>query len=185
MRQHSLRRLFILAGLAGLILTTLLALNGAVSEARPKLGRLPKESLANNQLRMLNGRQFSLAELRGKVVVLDFFAVWCGHSKQHIPTMTNFGESDQQRGLQIIGLAVQDGDTTPDRVAKFINEFKIAYPVGMIKDPVFSDYVSDRDVSVPQTLIYGRDGRLVAHYTGHDNKQDAEIAETIRRELAK
>ncbi|MDQ3012949.1 MAG: TlpA family protein disulfide reductase [Acidobacteriota bacterium] len=150
-----------------------------------KIGELPKDSIARRQLRMTDGRQFTLAEMHGKVVVLDFFAVWCGHSRQHIPTLTKFTEDDNKRGLQIIGLAVDDAESTPKRVAEFIQQMKITYPVGMIEDPVFVKFVESKDVSVPQTLIYGRDGRLVAYFIGHDATIDSEITAIIKRELDK
>ncbi|MGE0131370.1 MAG: TlpA disulfide reductase family protein [Blastocatellales bacterium] len=170
---------------AGLSFAISLALSFSNTEAKPKIGKLPKESVANHQLRMLDGRQFSLAGLRGKVVVLDFFAIWCGHSRHHIPTMLKFGDAEKEGVLQIIGLAIKDSESTEDRVKKFIQEMKITYPVGMISDPEFSDYVTSKDVSVPQTLIYARDGRLAAHFSGHDDKIAADIAATINRELVK
>lgn len=151
--------------------------------AKPKIGQLPKDSIAKRPLTMLDGRQYNLVDLRGKVVVLDFFATWCGHSKQHIPTMTRFSEADYQRGLQIVGLAVEDDRTTRARVEYFIREMQIAYPIGMVSDPVFSKFVDSRDVSVPQTLVFARDGKLVAHFAGHDESVANELTATIRREL--
>src|SRR5262245_22424311 len=155
------------------------------AEANQKVGKLPKESTANHPLRTLDGRQFSLSGLRGKVVVLDFFAVWCGHSRAHIPTMTGVKGDGPESGLQVIGLAVKDRESTEERIRKFIREFNIKYPVGMISDPDFSDYVQSKDIGVPQTLVYGRDGRLVAHFSGHDDRLAEQITATINRELAK
>jgi peroxiredoxin len=170
--------MFLLAGVS-------VALLPVVTTAKLKVGELPKDSVARQTLRMTDGKYFSLAEMRGKVVVLDFFAVWCGHSRQHVPTMTRFTEEDNKRGLQIIGLAVDDAESTPKRVAEFIQQMKITYPVGMIEDPVFRKFVESKDVSVPQTLIYGRDGRLVAFFNGHDDSVDAQITATVKRELDK
>jgi thiol-disulfide isomerase/thioredoxin len=123
--------------------------------------------------------------LRGKVVVLDFFAVWCGHSREHIPTMTKIRGAGPGDALQVIGLAVKDRESTDARVKKFIQDLNITYPVGMVTDPDFSDYVQSKDIGVPQTLVYARDGRLAAHFSGHDDRIAAEIAATISRELAK
>ncbi len=173
---------------AGICIASILGFlgsGGSVTEAKAKIGKLPKDSVANHPIRTFNGKQFSLTGLRGQVVVLDFFAVWCGHSKQHIPTMTRFTEADRERGLQIIGLAVQDSESTSERIAQFIKDFKIAYPVGVVKDNVFSGFVDSNDVSVPQTLVYGRDGRLLAHFSGHDSKVDAELTSIIKQELEK
>ncbi len=178
-------RLAILLVIAVPSLALLLALSITRSEAKPKIGKIPKESVANRQIKTLDGEQYSLAGLRGNVVVLDFFAVWCSHSRVHIPMLTRFGAADRERGLQIIGLAVDDAESKPERVRKFIEEMKIAYPVGMISDPDFASYVESKDVSVPQTLIYARDGRLIAHFSGHDDKVASELSGTIRRELEK
>jgi thiol-disulfide isomerase/thioredoxin len=174
-------RFIILSSLCLITLSSISIFWGAA--AKVKVGKLPKNSIANHQLQTIDGRQFSLAGLRGKVVVLNFFAVWCGHSKQHIQTLTRL--DSEQDGLQIIGLAVECPESTPERLAQFINEFKITYPVAIVKDRVFSKYVESRDVSVPQTLIYGRDGRLAAHFAGHDSKVDAELTATVKRELEK
>lgn len=163
----------------------LLALLFSSADANPKIGKLPKDSVANHQLRMLNGQQFSLAGLRGKVVVLDFFAVWCGHSREHVPTMVKIKEAERDGQLQIIGLAVKDRESPEDRVKKFIQDMKISYPVGMIADPTFTDYIESKDIGVPQTLIYARDGRLAAHYSGHDDRIAAAINAAITRELVK
>ncbi len=178
-------RLTILSIIAALSLALLLPLSGSNSEAKPKIGKLPKDSVANRQIQTFDGETFSLAGLRGKVVVLDFFAVWCTHSRQHVPTMTQFGAAERERGLQVIGLAVDDPESTPDRVRKFIAEMKIAHPVGMISDFDFTGYVGSKDVSVPQTLVYARDGRLAAHFTGHNDAVASELTAAIKRELEK
>jgi thiol-disulfide isomerase/thioredoxin len=175
----------LLPAITGICLALTLLLPGMGTEAQVKVGKSPKDSVAKRQIRTLDGKQYTIAGLRGQVVVLDFFAVWCGHSKKHVPTLTQFGDEERQQGLQIIGLAVQDTESTSERIAQFIKDFNITYPVGTVQDTDFSKYVQSRDVSVPQTLVYGRDGRLVAHFAGHDSKIDADLTETIKRELAK
>jgi thiol-disulfide isomerase/thioredoxin len=181
-RRHR-ARVFLFSTIIGLSLAAFSIYAVTTTSAKPKIGQLPKDSLARHTLTMLDGRKYNLADLRGKVVVLDFFASWCGHSKQHIPTMTKFTADDQQRGLQIVGLAVEDDRTTRTRIDYFIREMGIAYPVGMVSDPVFSKYVDSKDVSVPQTLVFARDGKLVAHFAGHDENVANELTAIIKREL--
>jgi thiol-disulfide isomerase/thioredoxin len=155
----------------------------AATVASPKIGKLPKENVATWKLRTLNERELSLSEMRGQVVVLDFFAVWCSHSREHIPSTVRLSQAEDLRGVQFVGLAVQDDRTTSDKVQSFISEHKIAYPVAMISDPAFSRYVDSRDISVPQTLVYGRDGKLAAHFNGHNEKTEEALRNIIRREL--
>jgi thiol-disulfide isomerase/thioredoxin len=183
--QLNISRGLILSAVAFLLFAAKPASMGPITEAKVKIGKSPKESIAAHPIRTFDGQQFSLAGLRGRVVVLDFFAVWCGHSKRHVPTLAKYGDAERERGLQIIGLAVQDSETTSERIAQFIKDYKLSYPVGVVKDHIFSEFVESRDVSVPQTLVYGRDGRLVAHFNGHDERVDAELTAIIQRELEK
>ncbi len=76
-----------LSAIIGLSLALLLAFGALGSEAKDKIGKLPKDSVVRRQVTSLDGRHFSLAALRGQVVVLDFFAVWCGNSRAHLPTI--------------------------------------------------------------------------------------------------
>lgn len=180
---HSLariRRVALLSLLTGLALTCL-----PVSQAAGKIGKQPKDSVARRQLTMLDGSQHSLMALRGKVVVLNFFAVWCGHSRDQVATLTKLSDAESSRGLQVVGLAVEDDRTNEAKVRSFVSDHKINYPTGMVNDPVFMEYVSSRMVDVPQTLVYGRDGRLVAHYIGQNTAQDAALEAAVRQELDK
>jgi thiol-disulfide isomerase/thioredoxin len=153
---------------------------GSEAGSKAKIGHLPSDKVASRSLKTLDGKQFSLSSLRGQVVVIDFFAVWCAHSRDHLPALNRFNSTPQ---LQIIGLAVEE-KTTSDLLTKFINENKVGYPVGMVDDQTFSGFVG-KDISVPQTLVYGRDGKLVAHYIGQSPEVDADLVAKIQAELSK
>lgn len=182
-KHHSIR-ILVLSVIAGLSFAALVTFSG-VATAKVKIGELPKDSVAKFPLRMSTGQPISLADLRGKVAVINFFAVWCGHSRLHVQALTKYGEEESKRGLQIVGLAVDDAETTPQRVSEFIHQMKITYPVGLVTDDVFKKYVESKDLSVPQTLVYARDGKLVAHFIGHDDSVAAELDAAIKRELEK
>ena len=174
----------ILSIVAGLSFAALLAFT-VNTQAKVKIGEQPKSSVAKFPLRMSTGREISLMDLRGKVAVINFFAVWCGHSRLHTQALTKYGEDETKRGLQIVGLAIDDAETTPQRVSEFIAQMKITYPVGLVTDDVFKKYVESKDLSVPQTLVYARDGKLVAHLVGHDESVAADLDVAIKRELDK
>lgn len=181
---HHSTRIIIFSLIAGLGFVALLTFSGT-TEAKVRIGELPKDSVAKFPLRMSTGQGISLMDLRGKVAVINFFAVWCGHSRLHVQSLAKYGEEENKRGLQIVGLAVDDAETTPQRVSEFIHQMKITYPVGMVTDDIFRKYIESKDVSVPQTLVYARDGKLVAHFVGHDDALAAELDATIKRELDK
>ncbi len=156
-----------------------------ISQAKVKVGSFPKETVAKYPLRTMDGREYSLAGLRGQVVVLDFVAVWCAHSRDHIPTVNRFDDEDRERGLKIIGLIINDRETSQSRVQQFVKDQKVEYPITLISQDLFERFIDSKDTDVPQTLVYGRNGRLAAHFVGHDATIDAQLTTMIKQELDK
>ena len=152
-----------------------------LTEAIGKVGKLPKDSAAQIKLNPVDGGQHSLMSLRGRVVVLDFFGMSCAHSRDHIKeTMTGMAPSDD---LQIIGL--ESEYSSVERVKQFIKDQGITYPVAQITENDFMNFVDSRDLSAPQTLVFGRDGKLVLHNYGHNAKTEADLKAAIAGALAK
>ncbi len=170
------------SSLLAVVCTLVLSLNGLPGEATARIGQMPKDNIARQQIQPFNGGSVSLASLRGDVVVLDFFATWCGHSRLQVPTVQRLAEQEGPRGTRVIGLAVEEREAT---VQQFVKDHQISYAMATVTDPVFGGFVESRDVSVPQTLVYGRDGRLAGHFVGHSAELDAELVATVRRELDK
>lgn len=152
------------------------------SEAVTNVGKAPKESVAQIKLSAVDGRQFSLAGLRGKVVVLDFFAIKCVHSRDHIiDTMNSYTDAEFDKGLQIIG--VESESSSVEQVRRYIKDQRMIYPVAQVDEPTFIRYVDSRDLSAPQTLVFGRDGKLLLHTIGHSDKNEAAIKAAVQKGL--
>jgi thiol-disulfide isomerase/thioredoxin len=188
MRFHSAARSSFLSLLAtAILLSILFASLPAVPTAHAKIkpGNFPKEAAAKHLLRTLDGREYSLVGLRGQVVVLEFLAVWCVHSRDQVPTLNKFDDEDRERGLKIIGVILTDTETSQQRVQQFIKDQKIEFPITMLSYDMFEKYIESKDTGVPQTLIYGRSGRLAGHFEGQDANVDALITAAIKQELNK
>ncbi|HEX4948140.1 MAG TPA: TlpA disulfide reductase family protein [Blastocatellia bacterium] len=154
------------------------------SEAVTKVSAAAKVPTEQIKLTTVDGQQFTLAGLRGKVVVLDFFAMQCAHSRDHIrETMTQFSSEQINQGLQIIG--IESESSTADQVRQYIADQKINYPVAQIDEPTFAQFVKSRDLSAPQTLVFGRDGKLVLHTNGHSTENEARIRAAVQKALDK
>jgi thiol-disulfide isomerase/thioredoxin len=178
-------RALVLSCLAAALCLLLLVVGLPVSQAKIKIGNFPKDSVAKHPLRTLDGREYSLAGLRGQVVVLEFLAVWCVHSRDQVPALNKFDEEDRERGLKIIGLILNDTETTMPRIQQFTKDQKIEFPLTTISYDLFEKFVESKDTAVPQTLIYGRNGKLAGYFAGHNNEIAEQLTTLIKQELDK
>ena len=179
---HNLRLFLATVGLLTLFVFT--PSTAFQTEAVTKVGKAPKESVAQTKLNTVDGQQFSLASLRGKVVVLDFFGMRCAHSRDHIKeTMTQFTDAHFSQGLQLIG--IESESSSADQVRQYIADHKLNYPVAQIDEATFIQFVNSRDLSAPQTLVFGRDGKLLLHTLGHSAKNEAAIRDAVQKALEK
>src|ERR1700740_1249804 len=89
------------------------------------------------QLNDLDGKSFSLAEAKGKIVLLNFWATWCGPCRAEIPDLIVLQEKYRDQ-LQIIGLTVDDDDAS--MIKEVVAETRINYPVAMSPPEVRMQY---------------------------------------------
>jgi thiol-disulfide isomerase/thioredoxin len=126
-----------------------------------------KPANLNFTLKDADNREVSLAQFKGKVVVIDFWATWCGPCKVEIPHFVEFQEKYGPRGLQIVGISVDD---TADKLAPYIRDMKMNYPVlqGLDHDDVQDAY--GPIVGIPVSVVISRDGKICATHTGLTGK---------------
>ena len=109
----------------------------------------------------LNHQTLELANYRGKVVLLDFWATWCTPCRDEIPRFVAFQNKSRERGLQVIGISMDD-DAKP--VREFYQQLKMNYPVALGNEKVAEAYGGV--LGLPITFVIGRDGRVAAKHIG-------------------
>ncbi len=144
--------------------------NNAAATARP-----PQPSPANpvalpatvmeTSINLLDGKAKKLTDYAGKVVIVDFWATWCGPCRQEIPHLIEMARDYKSKGVEVIGLTTENPQTDAEDVKKFTKEFKITYPVGWANPQMQVGLMSGRN-GIPQTLILGRDGKVRNHFVG-------------------
>ena len=80
------------------------------------------------QLKDLDGNPVRLADLRGKVVWLNFFASWCPPCQQETPILRTLSDTYRDRGLEVVGISVQE--TTASDVKAYADRYRLRYPIG-------------------------------------------------------
>jgi peroxiredoxin len=122
----------------------------------------PKANL-DFTLKDMDGKDVTLSDLKGKVVLLNFWATWCPPCRLEIPWFVEFQEKYRKQGLRVVGISVDD---PPEALAPFARQFKINYPlvVGLEREDVQQAYGGI--FGVPMTFIIGRDGRICVKHVG-------------------
>jgi thiol-disulfide isomerase/thioredoxin len=117
---------------------------------------------------LLDGRRASLADHRGEVVVLDFYATYCPPCREEIPHLVKLQKRFGPQGFRVIGLNVggaEDQAKVPDYVRDLDIQYQLANPDEEVVD-MFLAGVSD----IPQTFVIDREGKLVERFVGYDTE---------------
>src|SRR6266699_24471 len=113
------------------------------------------------QLNDLNGQPVSLAEAKGKIVLLNFWATWCGPCRAEIPDLVDLQKRYADK-LEIIALATDEDD--PDEVRRFVQHSGINYRVAITPDEVRRDYGGI--AALPTSFVIDPQGRIVQKHVG-------------------
>ncbi|HUI57535.1 MAG TPA: redoxin family protein [Bryobacteraceae bacterium] len=132
---------------------------------------LPKGDLAGKdavafEIKSLDANSYSLAALKGKPVLLDFWATWCGPCRKSIPVVEKLYQDFKAQGLVV--LAIDAGEERAV-VEEFLKKSPLPYPVVLSAD---SGIVASYQVSAfPTFIMIGRDGKIVAHEIGYGGEE--------------
>jgi peroxiredoxin len=125
-----------------------------------------------------DGRNLNMADYRGKVVLLDFWATWCGGCKVEIPWYMEFDEKYKGHGLAVIGVSMDEDGwkavrpfLARERDPETGGKTAMKYPVVIGNDTLAKEY---NLTSMPMTLLIDRKGRIALSHTGVVNKVDFE-----------
>jgi peroxiredoxin len=129
------------------------------------------------QLKTFDGKAVSLADYRGQVVLLDFWATFCPPCVQALPELQALHTKYGARGFSVVGVTVEDRAAL---VQKATSRAKVTYPILQGTADVWNGYKVN---ALPSMILVGRDGNIIKRYGGEGDKQ-AMLAE-IERALAR
>jgi thiol-disulfide isomerase/thioredoxin len=128
-------------------------------------------------LETLDGKNMRLSDLRGKAVLLNFWATWCGPCKIETPWLVELQKEYGSQGLQVIGVAMDDSGK--DDIEKFAKDMGVNYPVLLGKEAVGDAYGGVP--ALPETFFIGRNGKIVDRIIGLKGR--GEIEDSIKKAL--
>jgi thiol-disulfide isomerase/thioredoxin len=128
-------------------------------------------------LQSLDGKTTHLSDFRGKAVLLNFWATWCGPCKIEMPWFVDLQKEYGSQGLQIVGVAMDDASTQD--IAKFAKDMGVNYPILIGKESVGDEYGGVP--ALPESFLIARDGKIVDKIIGLRGK--AEIEDAVKKAL--
>ncbi len=149
--------------------------NKNTEQPRVAVNNTPRTPAPDIELTTLEGQPFHLSSLRGRVVILNFWATWCIPCRAEIPQLNVIQRELGDKGLTIVGAAIDD---TPEAVKDFQNDIKQEYTVLMGSDAVKQKFGGIP--SLPTTYIIDREGNIVEKIIGG---RDREAFESVVKPL--
>ncbi|MBM4351387.1 MAG: TlpA family protein disulfide reductase [Deltaproteobacteria bacterium] len=126
-------------------------------------------------LKTIEGHEVALSGLRGKVVLLDFWATWCGPCKESIPHLIQLYKSYQDKGFELIGMSTDKaGDV--EMVRRFVKSMDIPYPIIMTPDEVARNY---KVTGLPTTVLIDKEGKVREKIVGFNSAIGQQIAARV------
>jgi thiol-disulfide isomerase/thioredoxin len=168
MKQSFLRWFLILS----LCLGGIIALPRCGKESKEKESSFP--AAPDFTLRSLDGQEITLSELKGKVILLDFWATWCSPCRESIPHFIQLYKTYQKKGLGVVGINMDKRDM--ETIRQFAMSMDIPYPVVMTSDQVERDY---RVIGLPSTIIIDKKGRIREKIRGFTSEIAKQITAVV------
>ena len=156
--------------------------NGETAEEMFTSSPLLGKQAPDFELPNLQGKKVTLADYKGKALLINFWATWCGPCKMETPWLVELAKEYEPKGFEIVGIDTEDDDVKPSDAAgwardkaaveRFVKQQQMPYPVLMGGDSISNEYGGLE--AMPTSFWVDRSGKVIASQMGITSKADME-----------
>jgi len=142
------------------------------------MGKLPRTNLRDLQKR--------LAQQKGKVVVLNFWATWCQPCVEEFPALVRLYNNYRKKGVTVIAVSVDDPETADELVQPFLKRHRATFPVLVLNedsDRFIRNFDKEWGGEIPRTYLYSKSGKRLKAWSGSRTYQEfeKEVKEALKQ----
>jgi thiol-disulfide isomerase/thioredoxin len=161
--------------------STVSANTNDASPEKKKINYPPAPSaIMQADVKLLDGTTFKLQDKKGKVVLVNLWATWCGPCINEMPHLNEMQEKFKDKGFEIIGLDIDE--ESKEEIDAFAAKQKLNYQLGWSGNAVKNEFVKVTKLDgIPQSILINRDGQLTGVFTGGSPSVVNKMKETVEK----
>lgn len=131
----------------------------------------------------MDGGKFKLEDYKGKVVLVNLWATWCGPCRNEMPHFIELQDTLRDKGFEILGLDVDE--ESPEMVKDFAGKMKLNYTLGWIEKKDYDEFLKiSKFAGIPQSFLISREGQLLGVFTGGGPTTIAKLKDTVGKAVS-
>lgn len=156
--------------------------NSATTATETKTSNYPPapSGILQTEIKDLEGNSFKVEDKKGKVVLLNLWATWCGPCRAEMPELVAMQEKYRDKGFEIHGLNTDDESV--EDIKAFADQMKLNYALGYADSKMISEFIKvTRLAGIPQTIIINREGKMTFAVGGGGQRVVNQMKEAVEK----